>query len=182
MPQSEPRRFHGFARLRALFLRDDSGATAVEFALIGAPFFAMLSFMLLGGHILWMAQSMDTAVKSISRQIRTGQAQTANMTMATFRNEICNQVATSPASCRQNLIIDVKRFDAPENINFNPPKKNDILDQSASTFQPGGREDYVIVKVYYVVDYLTNLASLLGSTTNLDIPLSATAAFRNEPF
>lgn len=170
------------ARLRRFFVKDEKGTTAVEFALIGAPFFALLGFMLLGGHILWLSHSMDTSMQMVSRQIRTGQAQAAGMTMTQFRNTICATVATSQADCRTKLVIDVKRFDGPEDIDFNPPKKNGNVDQEAGVFQMGEGEDFVIAKVYFPVDYLTVLASLVGSTKNLDFQLSATAAFRNEPF
>lgn len=169
-------------RLRRFFVKDEEGATAVEFAMIGAPFFALIGFMLLGGHILWISQSMDTSVQSVSRQIRTGQAQAAAMGMAQFRNAVCSSIAMAEADCRANLIVDVRRFDSPENINFNPPRNNGSIDQQAGAFQIGDREDYVIVKVYLAVEYFSQLASLFGTGHDLDFHLSATAAFRNEPF
>ncbi len=175
-------RLSQLARLRRFFVKDEKGTTAVEFALIGAPFFATLGFMLLGGHILWLSQSMDTSIQMVSRQIRTGQAQESAMTMAQFRNAICASVATSPSACRSKLIIDVRRFDGPEDIDFTPPRENGSIDQQAGVFQMGDGEDFVIAKVYYPIDYLTALASLLGSNKSFDFQLSATAAFRNEPF
>lgn len=170
------------ARLRRFFAKDETGATAVEFALVAAPFFAVLGFMLLGGHILWISQSMDTSVQVISRQIRTGQAQTAGMSMDQFRSAVCEHIVMPTIECRSNLIVDVRNFDGPGSISFTPPKKNGSIDQDAGAFNIGGREDYVIVKVYLAIDYLTKLADLLGSSDNLDVHLSATAAFRNEPF
>lgn len=170
------------ARLRRFFAQDEKGATAVEFAMVAAPFFAVLGFMLLGGHILWISQSMDTSVQVISRQIRTGQAQTAGMNMDQFRSAVCEHIVMPTNECRNNLIVDVRNFDGPEDINFTPPMKNGAMDQKAGAFQMGNREDYVIVKVYLGIDYLTKLANILGSSDDLDVHLSATAAFRNEPF
>lgn len=170
------------ARRCHFFTKDENGATAVEFAFIGAPFFALLAFMLLGGHILWLSQSMDTSVQLISRQIRTGQAQAAGMSMTQFRSAVCKHVVTSMNDCTSNLIVDVRRFDGPEDIDFNPPQKNGSISQEGGKFEIGNREDYVIVKVYLAVDYLTSLARILGSKSDLNLHLSATAAFRNEPF
>ncbi|HAT86030.1 TadE/TadG family type IV pilus assembly protein [Cohaesibacter gelatinilyticus] len=175
-------RISQLAKLRHRFVKDEKGATAVEFAMIGAPFFALIGLMLLGGHVLWISQSMDTSIQSVSRQIRTGQAQTAGMGLAQFRNAVCSNVAMSENDCRANLIVDVRRFDAPEDINFNPPRKNGSIDQEGGAFQIGDREDYVIVKVYLAVEYFSQLANLFGTGHDLDFHLSATAAFRNEPF
>lgn len=175
-------KYRKFRNFRQLFVKDDSGATAVEFALIGPPFIALIVFLLLGAHILWMAHSLDAGVRLVSRQIKTGQAQAANMTLLQFRNDVCDFVVIARNDCRQLLIVDVRRFGAPDQINFNPPRQNGAISQNAADFQPGGSNDYVIVKVYFVVDYLTSVAGLLGGNANFDITLSATAAFRNEPF
>lgn len=167
---------------RHLFVKDERGATAVEFALIGPPFFALIGFMLLGGHMLWLSHSMDTSIQLVSRQIRTGQAQAAGMTISQFRNAICSHVTISQDQCRSKLIVDVKQFDGPEDIDFSPPEKNGGVDQEAGVFQMGEREDYVIAKIYLPIEYLTKLARLVDGNTDLDVHLSSTAAFRNEPF
>src|SRR5690606_26334632 len=79
--------------LRA-FRRDQSGATAVEFALVAIPFFALMFAILQTALVFFAGQAMETAVANAARLIRTGQAQQQGLTAEEFKEQICTQIFT----------------------------------------------------------------------------------------
>src|ERR1700749_4204047 len=77
------------------FLRCRGGATAVEFALVAAPFIALLVAILQTALVFFAARVLDEVTEEASRYIMTGQAQTANVTQSGFANYICTGANTS---------------------------------------------------------------------------------------
>ncbi len=95
MRQFLPTKINGQSRkLRRAFLRwrkDNSGTTAIEFGMIGLPFF-MLIFGILGVGLHFFASSaLQHSVEAASRTVRTGQAINQNLSVEEFRREICNR-------------------------------------------------------------------------------------------
>ncbi|WP_457104608.1 TadE/TadG family type IV pilus assembly protein [Methylobacterium sp. P5_C11] len=79
------------------------GATAVEFALVALPFFALVGASLENGIVFWEQEILQQAVADASRQIYTGSFQTANAgttdpatLMSRFRTAICTQSNGTP--------------------------------------------------------------------------------------
>ena len=90
-PSTQPvlKKINPFRRWR----KDESGATAIEFGAVALPFF-MLIFGILGiGLHFFTTSSLEHAVESASRKVRTGQALSENLSVEDFRNEICKQGA-----------------------------------------------------------------------------------------
>src|SRR5688572_17065966 len=74
------------------FLRDDRGTTAIEFGILGIPFFALLGAILETAYVFLAAQILDTAVQDAGRYIRTGQLQKGGYGSGEkdkFRSEVC---------------------------------------------------------------------------------------------
>ena len=77
-------------RTRRNFSNSEKGATAVEFAMVAGPFFLILGVIIETGLMLFSEYALQSAVQDSGRLIRTGQAQTANYSSATFKAAICN--------------------------------------------------------------------------------------------
>jgi Flp pilus assembly protein TadG len=113
--------------------------------------------------------------------IMTGQAQTASYTQAQFKTYLCGKI---PAlfTCA-NVYVDVRSYPGFSGVVITDPidaAKNFV---STMNYCPGGSGDIVVVRVFYqwplfVTGLGYNIANLSGSKRLL----SATAAFRNEPF
>src|SRR5688572_32590140 len=90
------------------FRRDEQGATAVEFAFV-APvlIFALLSLVEIG-VLGMMITSVDAAVFEASRRIRTGRDDAA-VNAQTFEDQVCAHIGGGQQSCRDRLVISVKR-------------------------------------------------------------------------
>ncbi|MDA7949710.1 MAG: hypothetical protein MPJ78_19825, partial [Hyphomicrobiaceae bacterium] len=145
-----------------------------------------VSLVYFGGFVL------DNAVEQSGRMIRTGQVQTQGFDADQFKRQICDRVP-GIFDCPNGIKLDVQRFesfDALNDTNFDPPLNNGEIDDSGFGFNPGNGGDIVLVRVFYIWDLIAEFPDVLGDI-NLglsNIPggsgrlLTATTAFRNEPF
>ena len=78
--------------------RSESGATAVEFALVAAPFLALLVGLFQTALVFFAGRVLDETTEQASRYIMTGQAQNANMTAAGFATYVCSANSLSRCS------------------------------------------------------------------------------------
>ena len=183
-----------FGRLHELFRRlreDASGVTMIEFALVAAPFLALLFAIIEVALVYFGGFVLENAVDRASRMIRTGQVQQQGFDETQFKEQVCSRV-TVMLDCENGLKLDVQRFDSFQNIgndNFDPPlDADDNLDDSGFGYAPGSGGDIVLVRAYYVWDLFANLPSSIDginfglANMNGGRLLVATAAFRNEPF
>ena len=161
--------------------RDGRGATAVEFALIGPAFIAMLVAMLQMGMVFFLQQLLQTATTQASRLIMTGQAQTANISQSTFLNDICTDAGTL-FTCA-NMSVNVQTFSSFSGMSMANPVSNGTFSSSGLAYTPGGPGDIVLVQVFYQLPvYTAPLGFNLATTNNNMAVLVATAVFRNEPY
>ena len=72
------------------FAKSESGAIAVEFSLVAFPFFMLMGCICETGIMLFSEYAIQAGVQEASRQIRTGQAQTASLSAADFKSKICD--------------------------------------------------------------------------------------------
>lgn len=131
------------------FRRERSGTAAVEFALI-APVFLLLLFAIIEVGLFFFAQQvMEQATFLASRQILTGQAQSAGLTQTQFRNLVCNN-AGAFFTCG-NIIVDVQTYSSFSGSNtgrlVNGVTGN--ADSSNASYAAGGSGSIVVVRVVY---------------------------------
>ena len=167
---------------RRSFWRNNSGA-AVEFALVATPFLALLFAIIETALVFFAGQVLETAVQDSARAILTGQAQqTGNVwTQAQFKQFVCTKVY-GLFDCVNGIYVDVKKFSSFQNVTITNPVVNGTFNNNF-TYDAGGPGDIIVVRLHYLwpVSLPTlgfNLADVNGSKRLI----SATAAFRNEPF
>jgi Flp pilus assembly protein TadG len=88
----------------ARHLRDDSGATAVEFAMVAPVFFLMVGVIMETGLMLFTEYALQTSVQEAARIVRTGQAQSAAMTLTQFKTELC-EIAGTLIDCNGKVSV-----------------------------------------------------------------------------
>lgn len=74
---------------RRRYIKSDSGAAAVEFAMVALPFFILLGVIIETGVMMFTEFTLQASVQKASRLIRTGQAKTLALTATNFKTEIC---------------------------------------------------------------------------------------------
>jgi Flp pilus assembly protein TadG len=173
------------ARLARRFLRHQEGATAVEFALVAAPFLALIFAILETAIVFFAGQTLETAVADSARLIMTGQAQNATppLTAATFKNAVCARLFAM-FNC-SNIYVDVQTYSNFSGISQALPiDSNGNLTTSAFGFNPGAAGSIVVVRIMYQWPIFVSLFNINGLSDMAGHKrlLIATAAFRNEPF
>lgn len=169
-----------FARLRR-FRKEEKGVTAVEFALLAAPFFLILFAVVETCIVFFANASMDSVVAQAGRMIRTGQAQTQGWGEADFVNYICGQMELI-SDCTNNLNVDVQTFPSFTSVVFAPLIDADGNVVEHHRFEPGTAGDIVLVRAYYVWHVISPTAIGLSNVSGDGRLLVSSVAFRNEPF
>lgn len=169
------------------FSRNERGAVAVEFALLALPFFAIIGAILETAFFFLASQILDSAVDTSVRLLRTGQAQSVNLTASGFRANICDRLFNL-FTCSE-LKIEVKTttsfsaatFAAPLSWNATNPEATDWT--IAEAYTPGEGSQYVTVRVYYKWPTILDLMgfNLANAGTGYRL-MAAVRVFRNEPF
>ncbi len=92
------------ARQLRRFCASDDGVAAVEWAFIGPFFIAIMMLIFESGVMLFTEYVLQTSVQEAARIVRTGQAQTANMTASTFKTEVC-KLAKFVSDCEGKVTV-----------------------------------------------------------------------------
>ena len=173
-------------RLARRFARSDHGVTAVEFALVGPVFFAIIGATIETALVFFAGYALDTAVIDSSRLIRTGQLSRV-ASAEVFRAEVCGRLY-GMFDCEELRIVvaEVGTFE-----DFTP---FDAIDESDGAWlinvdqvYPGpddiaGNENYVI-EAFYKWPTIFNVPGLhKGQTADGKRPLASAHIIRTEPF
>lgn len=165
------------------FGRNRQASAAVEFALVAPAFFALLFAIIETALMFFASQILETAAQQSARQIMTGQSQSANNTSATFiTNVVCNQIP-AVLNCN-NVFVDVESDPSQfSNLSIANPVTSGSFDPSKLKFNPGVSCSVVTVTLYYNWQmFVTGLGYNISNLNGNIRLLSATAAFRNEPY
>jgi Flp pilus assembly protein TadG len=172
-----------YCRRRA-FLRNDNGATAVEFALVAAPFIALLLGTIQTFMVFFAGQQLQTIVTQTSRLILTGQAQDQGLSQSAFAQNLCSHVAIF-FTCG-NIMIDVQAYSSFSAANTGaPPLTYNGSGQVTNVWQynPGTPGQIVVVRAMYQWPvFLGPLGFNLSNLANGDRLIMASATFKNEPY
>lgn len=93
----------------AAWRRDDSGSTAIEFAMVSGPFLALLFGIMAVGLFFFTTFSTENAVEQAARPLRTGEAQAAGKTKDQFKKDVCDKLPVY-VDCDGKLRINVQKF------------------------------------------------------------------------
>jgi Flp pilus assembly protein TadG len=177
------------------FGRSRRGSAAVEFALIAPPFFALLFAIIETAIVFFASQVLETITQDSARLIATGQAQTGQVplcqppgnttpvpcTQVTFKKYVCSQI---PAlfSCDQ-VYVDVESYPAFTNVVINSQIDSGGNFINNMQYNPGSPGAIVVVRLFYQWPlFVTGLGYNISNLTGSQRLLTATAAFKNEPY
>jgi Flp pilus assembly protein TadG len=172
------------------FLRCRKGATAVEFALVAAPFLALLVAILQSALVFFASRVLDEVTEEASRYIMTGQAQQGGVTQAGFGTYICTGSNTSALvsalfTCA-NIMVNVQNYasfagasTSSPTLTFNP---NGTV-ANTWNYNTGNPGDIIVVQVMYQWPIVLGPLSMnLSNLSNGNRLLMSTAVFKSEPY
>ena len=169
-----------FVRLRR-FIACAGAATAVEFALVAAPFCALMIAILQTALVFLAQQVLQTATTEAARLVMTGQAQTQNLTPTQFQQDVCG-FASALFTC-SSLYVNVQTFSSFSGMTQMSPLQSGAFNSSLMNFNTGGPGDVILLQVFYQWPIVLgplgfNLSNMSGNNRLL----VGTAVFRNEPY
>lgn len=178
------------------FSRDDIGAYAIEFALVGNIFIGLLLAIMQYGTFFMARQSLDTALQRGVRGILTGgfQSSTTGLSdtaaiLSALRTQICAKSAadTLPLFDCSQLRLDVRVADRFSASSLSKP----IVDPQTGTWVAGFGTSYtcpkpksiVVIRAAMKYALFANPLNLkLGAFSDGSILLQSGVAFRVEPY
>jgi Flp pilus assembly protein TadG len=169
--------------------REDSGASAVEFALVSIPFLAFLLAALQTTVILFMGDALQTATQKAARVFITGQAASQSMTQAQFTALVCSYLPAlfngSGSSC-PGLMVDVQSANSFSSLNtatITPTYSANGSPNYTGNYSYGSAGSAVIVRAMYNWPVFNlPLGFNLQDQSNGTYLLIGTAVFQNEPY
>ncbi|MEO1650263.1 MAG: TadE/TadG family type IV pilus assembly protein [Pseudomonadota bacterium] len=176
-----PRRVDAFL---SRFRRNEDGTTAIELAMVAAPFLGLIFAIMAVGLYFFVIFSFENAVERAARMIRTGQAQTQGMTTAQFKQEVCDR-APHFVDCDGKVRVSVNvhnQFSGSE-----PAECTDdggaLIPEPAEAPVPGAAGEIVLVTVCYEWALAGSMPFIkVGQMDNGSAMVRASTTFRTEPY
>jgi Flp pilus assembly protein TadG len=170
-------------RMLRRLARKEDGVAAIEFAMVAAPFFALVFAIIETGMVFFAGQTLETAVADASRLIMTGQAQAQGFTQQKFKDALCGRIF-GLFNCQAGIFIDVKTSTSFSSADMSKPvDSSGNLQTTSFGYAPGGPSQIVVVRAVYAWPvYVSLLGFNLSDLAGNKRLIMATAAFRNEPF
>lgn len=172
----------GRSSLLGRFLKRKSGASAVEFALIVAPFLVLLIGLFEVAMIFIAMTTMEHGVAEAARRIRTGELQGSGASAESFKDLVCDSTF-GILDCDERLMVDVRVFDNFGAAQGDSPLQDGEINEDSLQFDAGQGSDIVLARVFYEWQIITPMiGGPMSNMTGDRRLLQASVAFRNEPF
>lgn len=170
--------------LSARRFRDDrSGVTAIETALVAAPFLALLIAALQLGLVYLSQSSLEVATEKTARSVLTGSAQTNGLTQQQFLAALCNNLP-SILNC-SNVMVDAQVYNTFSSSDTSTPTltydaQGNVTNKWA--YNLGGANSIVVLRVLYLMPVVGALSFNVANQGSNKRLLMATTVFKNEPY
>ncbi|MEM7068820.1 MAG: TadE/TadG family type IV pilus assembly protein [Pseudomonadota bacterium] len=161
------------------FQKSDDGVTAVEFAIVGGPFFLLLFAIIESSLFFFAGQYLESTVDDVTRLFRTGQFNTET-TEQEFRDEFCSRLVVmfTCADVRTEIqaVADFDDLTDPEE----PDDEGELGD---SSFTATDALQVIQVSAQYKWPVFTNYAAPLVDTPDGNFALiQVVSVTRAEPY
>lgn len=177
------------SKRRQDLLRDERGATLIEFGLLALPFFAIIGAIVETAMVFLSGQLLDSGVQDTSRLIRTGQAKAANYTLVEFREALCDRLLNL-FDCSK-LHIEVQALGSFNAASITAPIDFNCTDIATcvwksdrpEVYAPGAGSSITVVQVYYKWPVILSFGNMtFANLATNERVLGSAAVFSNEPF
>lgn len=141
-----------------------AGIVALEFALIGPTFLALLLFVFELGFVLYAQTALDHAVKEAARQMQTEQQMIANgAPQSLFVSQVLCPVLIPFLSC-SGVAVTLQPVNSFQTATNPPPAQT-------GTVNPGSRGSLMLLHAYYAPNipiWPLNVTTLIGTAAYLN--------------
>ncbi|TPG22715.1 pilus assembly protein [Sphingomonas koreensis] len=167
--------------------RDRRGATIIEFALVAAPFIALILATIQTSLVFFAQQCLETVAEETARDLVTGAAQKQGLTQEEFASTACKNLMRTAAFLKcTNLMVDVQTADSFADIDLAPPTvsyNDNGTPKNNWQYHPGDAGSIVVMRTMYLLPVVGGpLGFNLATAGNGKRLLIATSVFKSEPF
>jgi len=175
---------------RRNIIKNERGATAIEFAMVAPLFLAFVLGIVDVGAYFFVAGQLQHGVVQAARQIRTGDIIGNNgASRDQFRAALCDNIKAALISdCTSNVRVNVESFanytsvTAPS-IDDLDDDGNGTIEEGETKFDTGGASCPVVVRAYFNYSTIVpQLQKILAAAVPGTSYITAATTFRNEPF
>jgi len=172
------------------WLRNERGATAIEFAIVAIPFFMFVLGTIGVGLYFFTTSALEHGVEAAARKIRTGEAQKSNLTVGGFKQLVCQEAGSSIDCGKLRVLIQHAQnwsgispescVNSDNNIAQSTGDADDVLYDYT-----GGSSEVVLVTLCYEWDLARSFSFLklgTGADGSGSAVIQAVTAFRVEPY
>lgn len=169
-----------FSKMLKRFQKEQDGVTAIEFGMLGLPFFLIITSIIEVSLFFFAGQYLDHSVDQVARKIRVG-ALPSNMSKADFKQMVCDET-TMMLKC-DKIKVDLKVVDSYDDIGEDSPApvNGELANNQYGYTQPGASQ-IVQMTVHYEWPILTNFVAQHWADLDNGALMSSVAAFRTEAF
>jgi Flp pilus assembly protein TadG len=171
------------------FGKNRRGTVAIEFAMLALPFFLLIFATIETCMSFAASQLLQNTVDNVTRRIRTGEFERANINATSLKAAICDGMSLMVVddTCPE-LFVDLKVYNEFADIPFGITRlSNGDVDLTGFTVNPGGAEDKMQLRAFMRWPVISDV--MKARLENIDkgsgagkILLFATMTWRNEPF
>jgi Flp pilus assembly protein TadG len=165
-------------------VRCTRGTSAVEFAIVAAPFIGLLVALFETAMVFFAGRVLDETVEEASRVILTGQAQSNGMSQTQFASWVCSNTY-GLFNCG-GFMINVQNYSSFSSASTATPTltfNSSGAVTNTFSYNTGAANDIVVVQVMYQWPIVLGPLSFnLSNLSNGNRLLVSTAVFKNEPY
>lgn len=171
----------------ARFRKDQSGVTAIEFAMLLPIFLVMIFSMIEMGAILTKRALLDSAASEVSRSIYTGAAANGEVDKEELETEICRLISIIDDDCEDNLVLEVTEITDFTAIPTSDAvcHESDEAIKPAVSFESGSAKTIMYMRICLSTPVFVPTMGLGLNMTKTDsgnFQIVSALAFANEPF
>ena len=169
---------------RFRLLQDQRGTAIIEFAIVAAPFIALLLAVMQTTLTMFTQQVLETAVEKNGRTIRVGQVQADGISQSAFKTQLCKTLRKY-VDCA-DVMIDIRTANSMADVDSSTlaltyDGSNNVT--NSWKYLTGGPGDIVIMRLMYQMPAIGGpLGFTLANMKNGRRLLVATSVFKNESY
>lgn len=161
--------------------RSESGNAMIEFALLAPIFFMIVVGLIEFVLFQYKTYALNHVVYEAARNLQTGEIQTSGDMEAALRQEVCDH-AGAMIDC-EAITFDVRSFQRLRDITYPPATFNESGQPTNFGFNPGGPNEYTVVRAAIAHSFITPfMGKLFGTGPDSPAIVNAFCIVKNEPW
>lgn len=155
------------------FMRAESGVSTIEFIMVAPIIFLVMGVTLETGFMLFTEYTLQAAVEDAARSVRTGSAQMAGLSNASFKTKVCSTIGAL-IDCAGGVTVYVRsekdfatlKGALPPLINIGPQTGNTTV-SATPCYNPGSPSRPAIIIATYDWSFVTlGMGPAFGDVSN----------------